>query len=102
MNRTALRSMTSAALLTIGFAVAVSAAGVLGGCAPSDPGRDRSTKAVTGLRDTRDELAKERAQVDQTNAALDRLQGAGGDLRPAYQTFKDEVKQTEDAAKSAA
>jgi chromosome segregation ATPase len=102
MSRNAFSSLTSAALFTIGLAVAVSAAGVLGGCASNDPGRDRSAKAVSGLRDTRAELAAGRAQLDKTLAALDRLQAAQGDLRPAYDDYKDQVKATEDHAKSAA
>lgn len=102
MNRSVLRSLTSAALLTVGFAVAVSAAGLLGGCSSNDPGRDRSTKAVSGLRDTQQEVAKARTQVEKTNAALDGLQSGQGDLRPAYDKFKNEVKSLEDVAKSAA
>jgi predicted nucleic acid-binding Zn-ribbon protein len=68
------------------------------GCA-SDAGRERSGKAVGGLKATRDELAAGRKQIDEVLAALDSLQNAQGDLRPAYNKYKDEVKQTEDKAK---
>lgn len=68
------------------------------GCA-SDAGRERSTKAVGGLKATRDELAQGRKQIDEVLASLDALQQAQGDLQPAYNKYKDEVKQTEDKAK---
>src|SRR4051812_30501069 len=45
----------------------------VGGCA-SDPGRERSTKAVGGLQATRDELADGRKQIDKTLAALNALE----------------------------
>src|SRR5690349_8204866 len=87
--------------LMVVTALTVAAVLVTGGCA-GDPGRDRSSKAVGGLKDTRDELADCRKQVDQTLAALNGLQAAQSDLRPAYDKYKNEVKEMENKAKAVA
>jgi len=102
MYRNALTVLRSASLFMLCLALVVSAAGMLGGCGSNDPSKERSAKAVAGLRETRDELAASRAQIDKTQAALDRLQSAQGDLAWSYNAYKDEVKATEDRAKSAA
>ncbi len=79
------------------LALAVAAAALAHGCA-KDEGRERSGKAVAGLRDTRAELAKAEKQVDQVLAAAGAVQSAQGDLKSAYDKYKKEVEQTEDAA----
>ena len=102
MYRNALSVLRSAASFAVGLALVVSAAGWLAGCGSNDPSKERSAKAVAGLRETREELAASRAQLDKTQAALDRLQAGQGDLVWSYNAYKDEVRATENRAKSAA
>lgn len=103
MKRNAFRSVASAALsMVIGLAIVGSLAGLLAGCGPNDPAKERSAKAVSGLRDTREELAAARTQVDKTQAALDRLQTAPADRRLEFDAYKEQVKAIESQAKSIA
>lgn len=86
--------LNAAAVALLGAALAV------GGC-QSDPGQERSGKAVTGLRETRKELADASKQVNEAMAAADAVQAAPADLKPAYEKFRKEVAETESAAADA-
>jgi hypothetical protein len=79
------------------MALAVAALALTGGCA-KDEGRDRSGKAVTSLKETRDELADTSKQVDEVLAAANSLQSGKGDLNAAYKKYKKEIAETEQAA----
>jgi uncharacterized protein YukE len=75
---------------------------ILGGCSSNPKGPARSAKAVESLRDTRQELTDASKQVGETNDSLRKLVDAGGgDLRPLFNKFADNVRETEDAAKQA-
>jgi hypothetical protein len=89
-------------MFAAGIATVLFAAAMVGGCGSSNPGAERSAKAVAGLRETRDELVASRAQIDKTQAALDRLQTAPGDRRLEFDAYKEQVKATEGQAKSIA
>ena len=86
------RSVLFAMALTL-----LAAALVAGGCA-KDEGRERSGKAVGTLKETRAELATTSKQVDEVLAAASGVQTAQGDLKPAYEKYKKEVAETEEAA----
>jgi chromosome segregation ATPase len=88
------RSLSRTFVLTLAFAFACP----LLGCS-SDKGRERSSKAVGSLTATREELANSRKQTDEVLASLTALQDAQGDLTPAFNKYKEEVKQTEAQAK---
>jgi chromosome segregation ATPase len=87
--------------IVIALGLAGSLLATAGGCSSKDPGQKRSSKAVGGLQATKLELANSRKQVDETIAALNTLETAQGDLRPAFDKYKEEVKDLENAAKSA-
>ena len=74
------------------------AAGVfLTGCASDDNGRTaESNKATTSLKDTRDELAKSKVEVNDAIVALDKL-GAGGNLEQSYKQYTAAVKDVQAA-----
>jgi type IV pilus biogenesis protein CpaD/CtpE len=79
------------------LALAVAAAALAAGCA-KDEGRERSGKAVGTLKETRAELANASKQVDEVLAAASGVQSGQGDLKAAYDKYKKEVAQTEEAA----
>src|SRR4051812_29394110 len=79
------------------MALAVAAAALTAGCA-KDEGRERSGKAVGTLKETREELAGASKQVDEVLAAAAGVQSGQGDLKAAYEKYKKEVAQTEQAA----
>ena len=85
-------------LVRFGCVVAIAAAA---GCASSDPGRERATKAVSGLQDTRGSVAEARKQVDKTITAANQLQSGQGDLSRLYDTYKKEVARLESQAQEA-
>src|SRR5215212_4867399 len=62
------------------------------GCASKGGGGKtaESKKAVDSLQGTRQELVKAKTDVQQANAALDRL-AAGGNVEQAYQQYTKEV-----------
>jgi chromosome segregation ATPase len=81
------------------LALALAATTLTAGCAKGDGGQDRSAKAVDSLRDTRNEVAGAHKQVDEVIAASATLQAGQGDLKKAYDKYKKEVAETEEAAK---
>src|SRR4051812_13917421 len=88
MSRSTRRSFgwTFAAVLAIGGAGAFA----VGGCGSSGGKKsDSSAKAVSSITNTRNELAKAKTEVTQTNASLDKLQ-AGGDLQKSFAKFTKE------------
>jgi chromosome segregation ATPase len=95
-----MRALLHERTVLFSLALAFAAAALPAGCA-KDEGRERSGKAVEGLRDTRAELANSEKQVDEVLAAAGAVQSAQGDLKPAYEKYKKEVAQTEDAADDA-
>jgi len=68
------------------------------GCAPKDPARARSIKAVSSMETVRSELATARTDVDQAIAALKTLQGAQLDLTGPYATFRKEIVELQKSA----
>jgi hypothetical protein len=84
----------------VGSFVALS---LVAGCSSNPKGPERSTKAVESFRETQKNLAAASAQVQETNASLRQLTaaGAGGDLRPVFNKFAEDVRQTQDLAKKA-
>jgi chromosome segregation ATPase len=72
------------------------------GCSSDPKGPGRTAKAVESLSATKKELADANKQVAATNDSLRKLVDAGGgDLRPLFSKFADNVRKTEDAAKQA-
>jgi chromosome segregation ATPase len=82
-------------VLVIALAACIAAAG---GCGSKDKGRERSAKAVGGMKETRSEVAAARKQVDEVLAAATGVQSAQSNLAPAYNTYKKEVAEMEKAA----
>jgi len=80
--------------------VAVIAASWLGGCAASAP--DRADSATESMSTAGVRLDRGTKQIDAVLGALDGVVAAkGGDLRPSYKKFVDEVAKTESAAEAA-
>jgi hypothetical protein len=73
------------------------------GCSSNPKGPERSAKAVESFRETQKNLAAANAQVQATNESLRQLTAApAGDLRPAFNKFAQNVRETQDLAKKAA
>ncbi|HEY7117032.1 MAG TPA: DUF2959 family protein [Tepidisphaeraceae bacterium] len=72
------------------------------GCSSNPKGPERSAAAVESLRDTKDQLSKADAQVGETITSLNTLMGQNsGDLRPTFNKFSDEIRQTREMAEAA-
>lgn len=72
------------------------------GCSSNPKGPGRTAKAVESFGDTREHIDRANKQVAATNESLRKLRDAsGGDLRPMFNKFAENVKKTEDAAKEA-
>ena len=64
---------------------------LVAGCASDSGGRtDESKKAVESMHGTRQQLVKAKQEVQQANAALDKL-AAGGNIAQSYSQFTKEV-----------
>ena len=64
---------------------------LLASCA-SNP---KSAKAVSGLKDLREELTDGDKQIDNVLASVNALSNAGGNLKPAVDDLEDQIKATE-------
>jgi hypothetical protein len=74
----------------------------LAGCSSNPKGPERTAKAVESFRDTRQHLADASKQVGVTNESLRKLTVAtGGDLRPMFNAYAENVRKTQDMAKGA-
>jgi chromosome segregation ATPase len=73
---------------------------MVAGCASDDKpkqtaGEQRATAAVTGLKETRAELASARAQIDRTTTAMNAMRDEQGSLQTEFANFNKEVQATE-------
>jgi chromosome segregation ATPase len=79
-------------------AIALAAAALAGGCAKNE-GRERPGTAVDSLKDTRSGIAGGQKQVDEVLAAAGELRWGHGNLTRAFEKYKKEIVETEEAAK---
>lgn len=84
-------------------ALSCSAAIALVGCKTSEEGKQAkvTSKMVTSLNETRQELVKADQEVDQVLAAMDRIEAPSKDLRQEYKGFSAEVADVTEQAKEA-
>lgn len=76
---------------------------LLVGCASSNQGVDRSSKASDGIGVVKNEVNKVIAQVDATNAALnDLVNNPKSDLKPQYNNYVKQVSNLDSLAKKVA
>jgi uncharacterized protein YcfL len=76
---------------------------LLVGCASSNQGVDRSSKASDGIGVVKNEINKVIAQVDATNAALnDLVNNPKSDLKPQYNNYVKQVNNLDSLAKKVA
>jgi hypothetical protein len=71
---------------------------VLAGCSSGSKktaGEERSAAAITGVKDTRTELAAGRGQIDRTVAAMNAMRDGQGNLQTEFATFNDEIKKSD-------
>jgi chromosome segregation ATPase len=90
------RSALSVVAIVSAFVSVLGCASDSGG--EKTPGEQRAGAAVTGLKETRTELAAGRAQIDKTVAAMNALRDGQGQLPAKFATFNAEVKKTEEHA----
>lgn len=76
--------------------VALSLIVVVAGC--TSPARQRSERAVASLENTREELSRGTTEIDEVLVTLDRLEARPADLKPAYSTFRSQVRSLEGRA----
>ena len=75
---------------------------IAGGCSSSSEGPGRTAKAVESFRDTREHLADASKQVGTTNDSLLKLtSAAGGNLRPLFDKYVENVRRTQSMADAA-
>jgi chromosome segregation ATPase len=67
---------------------------VFAGCG-SSTGVERASAASSSMADFRENVKGGQQQLDRMIAALNGLESAGGDLKPAYQKYVDELARTE-------
>ena len=82
-------------IVALGLAIG----GAATGCASKEnTGRTaENQKAVVSLKDTRSELAKGKAEVNDATAALDKLAAGGGSLEQSFKQYSAAVKDVEKA-----
>ena len=90
----------SSALL--GFVAALVSCALVAGCSSKDSGgrTDESKQAVGSIHATRQELVKAKQEIQQANAALDKLT-AGGNLQQSFTQFTKEVAEVNAGGKRA-
>src|SRR5688500_1567009 len=71
------------------------------GCNSSGKQAKESTKAVDGLRDTQQQLARGQAQIDKALTALGQLESGQGDLQGAFKSYSSAVADVEAAGNKA-
>src|SRR4051812_38462990 len=89
--------------LTCALAVPALAA-LLVGCSSGGKktaGEQRAASAVTGLKQTRDELTASKTQIDKTIAAMNAMRDAQGTLATEFATFNSEIAKTDAVAQKA-
>lgn len=77
--------MTRAALAALTLTTLIAA-----GC-ESDPGRQRTNKTISTLKDTRAEFVSGKADVNKAMMRLGALQAKPADLTPAFHDYKDSI-----------
>jgi len=82
-------------------ALSLALAAPIMGCASKGGRTEESQSAVTSLSDTRNELAKGKAEVNDANTALERLSSAGGNLDQTFKQYSAAVGDVQKAGERA-